>query len=214
MGESRRDDRITLRSLRGRLITMMLLAPLFLFAQSNDSIPAKKDKPKKEKKEQEILELNGNIYKIHSGYMNFGFGAAYLISQNIGTVCGGVGYNFRFKDRYYKIGYERTDNISFFGTSNTYLNDFHIAAGKRFPSKRFNLSYFYGGSFYNFHDNANPVKQVNRGLGLYGEASAFFKPVYDIGLGLTGFANMNIHAPVVGLRLDFYFSGAYKGKKS
>jgi hypothetical protein len=214
MGESRGNDRISLRYRWSRLILLIMLAPLFLFAQE-DELPAPPARiKKKEKEKEELIEIKGNLYKVHANYLNFGPGISYLIKQDIRAVCIGAGYNFRFKKKYYKVGFQRTDNISFFGTSPIYFTDFHLATGKRIPSKRFNLSYFYGGSFYSFNDNTLKEDPVKRGIGLYGEASAFVKPLYDIGIGLTGFTNLNLHAPVFGVRVELYFSGAYRGKKN
>lgn len=211
MGEGRRNDRFFVIS-KGVWQIVFLLTPFFLSAQDSTEEIIRKQEEKK-KKQPVYLEINGNLYKEHANYLNAGAGFGYFFSQNksFGTV--GLGYNFRIKEKYYKVGFERSDNISFFGTSVIHLNDFHIATGKRYPSKRYNLSYFYGGSLYSFHERLNLTDPVKRGLGIYAEASAFFKPVYDIGFGFTAYANANIHAPVAGLRFDLYFSGAYRGKK-
>ncbi len=209
MGEGRRNDRFFIIFLRSRLL--LLLAPFFLSAQNTEEIIRKQEE--KKRATPVLLEINGNLYKEHANYLNAGAGFGYFFSQKKSFGSIGLGYNFRVKEKYYKVGFERSDNISFFGTSVIHLNDFHIATGKRYPSRRWNLSYFYGGSIYTFHQRLNLEDPVKAGVGLYGEASAFFKPVYDIGIGITAYTNVNFHAPVAGARLEFYFSGAYRGKK-
>jgi hypothetical protein len=206
MGEGRGNDRFTLIFFWSKLI--LVLAPFFLYSQDTP-------KPAKEKKEKEpLLEYNGNLYKVHASYLNVGAGICNFPKQKETFTCFGIGYNFRFKDRYYKVGYEQSGNISYLGGSNQYLNDIHVAIGKRYPELRYNFSYFVGGSYMVYHDLEKTIEErVERGIGLYGEASAIFKPVYDIGFGVTGYTNLNFTAPVIGLRLDLYFSGAYKGKK-
>lgn len=47
--------------------------------------------------------------------------------------------------------------------------------------------------------------------GLYLEAQFIKKFAYDLGYGAAFFADMNPKYSIIGARLDFYFSGAYRG---
>lgn len=214
MGESRRNDRFFIKFFGSKLLLM--LAPFFLFAQSSDTLkPQKKEKPPKPK--EEFIIINGNKYREHAGWVNAGPGIGYFFTKDEALPCLGIGYNFRFKEKYYKVGFVRTGNISlaggYVGASYFFLNDVHIARGKRIQSRYFNYSYFVGGSYCSATNYLNVATPVKRTVGVYGEASAVVKPLYDLGIGVTAYGNLNFELPVIGLRLDVYFSGAFRGRE-
>lgn len=209
MGEGRRNDRFTLIFLRSKLI--FLLAPFFVYCQ--DTLPKAQPKPLiKQKPKEELLIIKGNKYKENANWINAGAGVGYIGKYNVSVPCAGLGWNFRFKNKWYKVGYERTGDISYLGRSNVFFNDFHVALGKRKQGNYYNLSWFAGGSYCTATDLRNLTDPKERAVGIYAEGSAVFKVLYDVGLGLTAYANVNFAAPVFGMRLDLYFSGAFRGK--
>jgi hypothetical protein len=96
---------------------------------------------------------------------------------------------------------------------NTY--NLHLCLGKRWENEKKNIfvclgpSYSWG--FPRIHGVYYP--NIYTVYGGYLEAQYIQKLAYDLGVGVSAFADVNVRQTLYGLRLEFYFSGAYRGVK-
>lgn len=223
-------------------ICILICVPAFLFAQGKtpadgdtlkvekkDSVrviyiykdrePEAKPKEKKEKKEKtqteepKEIELRGNLYKVRSAWMNLGLGTGLYTKTFDSKPALGIGLNTPINDLYGKL----TVNASLIDRSRYRNNYVAMGLGKRYQTTGYNISWYGGLSYLLGHvrltDSLQNVYYARIGaIGLYAEASYFYKVFYDIGVGATAFAIYNKQAPMVGIRLELYFSNAFKKK--
>lgn len=121
--------------------------------------------------------------------------------------------NFHLKYQYFRIGGMLSgDN---FRQWNNY--QFHAAwIPYRKETEKYNFIVLAGASYatgYTFispphvYDNLDPYTA----WGGYAEAQYIRKIAYDVGIGGAFFVNVNAENSIIGIRADFYLSGAYKG---
>lgn len=166
----------------------------------------------KQKKDELKLERNirGNRFKIFNNYVSFGSGFSREIKEVNYHVPMQVGYHFHIKRNYFKAGYFRSNVLGLFGYQyDRVLNDLHLGYGFRRETKALNVAFY--GCVSRVFGQTNPT--TGFGLwGAYGEAQFFRKLYYDVGAGATIFFEYNQVMPMAGLRIDFFLSGAYRGK--
>ncbi len=182
------------------LLFFSLFSFLFAFAQE------------KQKKDELKLERNirGNRFKIYNNYVSFGSGFSREITEVNYHIPMEVGYHFHIKRHNFKAGYFRSNVLGLFGYEyDRVLNDLHLGYGIRRETKALNVAFYACVS--RAFGQINPV--TGFGLwGAYAEAQFFRKLYYDVGAGATLFFEYNKVMPMAGLRIDFFLSGAYRGK--
>lgn len=131
----------------------------------------------------------------------------------------GISFHFQIKDFFYTAGLMRarqwTDGSFFPIDYNREFVELHLGTGLKEESTRTLYGFFLGPSFshevYIMPENGKLA--TFNSVGLYVDLHAVYKPVYDIGMGIDLFADVNFHYSVFGSRLIFFLSDAYKKEK-
>jgi hypothetical protein len=124
---------------------------------------------------------------------------------------GGLDFNFHIKQQYFQLG----TNISGekFGFYNNY--QFHVGYGKRYEDKDVHFAGFAGISYSTGYGKVGDTVYTRsfKQPGIYAQIEGVKKVTYDVGLGVSLFADWNAEQAIFGGRIIVYFSGAYRGKK-
>ena len=179
---------------------------LFLVIATLSSIA--QTEPDKSDLKREIV-INNEKFRVYNNWVNLGAGVAKITNLDGQWFTGGIGYNFHIKAHYFQFGMDVEGEH--FGS---YVNTgFHLCYGDRKETKKFNLSYFAGISYTQGYKQVDSTFKFFRAPGLYVCAQFIKNLKYDLGLGPGVFADINQTRAVFGIRLDLYFSSAYRGKK-
>ncbi|MCU0432450.1 MAG: hypothetical protein MUC87_03220 [Bacteroidia bacterium] len=180
----------------------MLLAPaLSLFAQNDTVYNAKKEVVFKDKR-----------FRVYNNWISAGAGPAWHSDNPRTQLAFGLNFNFHLKQYYFRVG------GMFSGDRFGNWNNYHGHLGyifKRRENEKMNRSYLAGISYstgYRFiyaghYDGQNPYRKA----GLYLEYQYIRKLNYDFGVGTAFFADINDLNQIIGVRVDVFFSGAYRG---
>ena len=170
-----------------------------MFAQKSNS----NYDPKKE------ITYDGKRYHYFNNYLTIGAGRAHNDNIKGLQFAGAADFNFHIQQYYFQAGALLAGNN--FGNYNNVQG--HLCYGKRFEQNKFNLAGYLGGSYsamnQSYEDSIAHYKFVNA-LGLYACMQATYKFKYDLGIGLAFFADFNKAQSLFGVRLELYFSGAYR----
>ena len=193
-----------LPSFRNGLILSTLLcfqASLTCLAQVRDSVyhPDK------------MIIYKNNKFKVYNNWISAGAGEGYNFTHYGPQFTLGADFNFHIKMEYFQFG------LFFLGDRFGSYNDFnyHLGYGKRMERNKFNMAGFLGLAYSTGYRKVNEVfspDNVYNQLGLYACFQFIKKITYDTGIGPGLYFNINPYQSVGGIRLDIYFSGAYKGK--
>lgn len=157
---------------------------------------------------------NNKVYKINSNYITFGGGAAYNPKRNAFEQSYNFSYNFSIKNIALQTGYHVSSKDWFLDRSLQKLNDIHFGGGIRWESFKSNLAVIAGASYAYGADknirNDTVYYTAFTEFGLYAEFQYTYKIFYDVGIGATAFLSINSKYQVFGVRLEFYFSPAYR----
>ncbi len=167
-------------------------------------------------REDTIIE--NKIYRPYSNYLLLSVGKSYNIENGEVETAGSVGFVFRIIDQFFQAGYHMSSDQFFLNRSYQKLNDIFIMYGFRQDLLKRNMDVFFGvsyayGSTYWETDSLN--KRWYKGfstIGIRVSADYEWKLFYDIGIGLNGYAEWNSYYPIVGIKINVYFSGAYRGE--
>ena len=166
---------------------------------------------------REDTVIENKIYRPYSNYLLLSVGKSYNIKNGEVETSGEVGYVFRVVDQFFQAGYHLSSDQFFLNRSYQKLNDIYIMYGIRKETINRNMDVFLGvsyayGSTYWETDSLN--KKWYKGFSVPGiriSADYEWKIFYDIGLGLNGYAEWNQYYPIIGFKINVYFSGAYRG---
>lgn len=161
--------------------------------------------------DNEII-FDNKRYRKYNNWINAGSGPAYNSEIPKTQFSLAANYSFHLKKEYFQAGVLLTGDD--FGNYNNV--QFHGCYGKRKETQKYNFAIFIGPSYtsgYEFKDSLYS-STVFKSPGLYAEAQFTGKIKYDVGAGPTLFVDVNFVRTIVGIRLDLYFSGAYKGNAS
>lgn len=158
------------------------------------------------------------IYRPYSNYLLLSVGKSYNLKQIEMETSGEVGFVFRIVDQFFQAGYHISSDQFFLNRSYQKLNDIFVMYGFRKESTKRNMDIFLGisyayGSTYSLTDSIG--KKWYKGFSVPGiriSADYEWKFLYDIGIGLNGYAEWNSYYPIVGLKINVYFSGAFRGE--
>ncbi len=213
MGETRGHDRI-LKIIVKTFICYLLVSfsCLTVFAQSADTVQvARKHHHKTESTNlKEEITVDGKRFRVYNNWMNVGTGeglnSALALPQNMLD----VNLHFHVKKNYFQLGtYLSGDRFLSFNNYNL-----HLCYGKRWENAKRNIficagpSYSWGFPF--IHGIYDPG--IYRAYGGYADVQYIYKLAYDLGIGASAFADINTRQTVYGLRLELYFSGAFRGE--
>lgn len=157
--------------------------------------------------------LNDKRLKYYNSWVTGGAGVQQNLKYTKRKVgfAGGLDFNFHIKQQYFQLGTIITGEK--FGFYDNY--QFHLGYGKRYEDKDFHASGFVGISYstgYGKIDSTGTYERPFKAPGIYIEGQFVKKISYDVGIGVSIFADYNQEQAIAGARLILYFSGAYKGK--
>jgi hypothetical protein len=189
-------------------ILFSLTASLLSFAQET----AQDDfDPKKE------IVHDGKRYRVWNNYLTFGGMPGASINSNIPTSqsAAALDLNFHIKKEYFQTGILMSGNT--FGDYNN--SQIHFCWGKRIERTRYNFAAFGGvdySLFYLWAKDSVPARFITparTAIGAYAAIQNYWKFKYDVGIGATVFASYNTYRYLYGLRIELFFSSAYRGDK-
>ncbi len=164
------------------------------------------------------IKVGNKMYKTGSNYLTVSMGPAYSTTLKRQELSMALGYHMRYKPIYFKIGYHYSDDKFFMSNrlrDASYHNELITAVGFRRELIHFSFAFFIGPSFvYGYTENPenNKLATWYSGVGVVPEIQLTYKFLYDLGIGTSLYGTFNKHYQAVGVRLHFYFSGAYRGK--
>jgi hypothetical protein len=189
----------------GYIMRTMLL--LFIFALGPLVIQAQEIHAKDTKEE---ITIKKDRFLKKTNWIAVGIGYGQKLNSSDYSFPGSLNAYFHVKNIYFNAGIMRSKlDVLLSKYSGNYLTDIHGTVGFRTETRKSSFSYFAGPSYvHGLLDSATLYK----GIGAYAEIQYIQKIYYDIGLGSSVFVNYNRDFPIVGIRLDFYFSNAFRGR--
>lgn len=166
---------------------------------------------------REDTVIENKIYRPYSNYLLVSLGKSYNIKNTEVETSGELGYVFRIVNQFFQAGYHVSSDQFFLNRSYQKLNDIYLMYGIRKENTHRNtdvflgISYAYGSTYWG-RDSLN--RKLFHGFSVPGiriSADYEWKIYYDIGIGLNGYAEWNQYYPIVGLKINVYFSGAFRG---
>ncbi len=202
------------------LLFFVLLLSFSAFAQEDTlSNPARKDTlvhVKKVKRDttyhpkQEML-INGKRFRLYNNWMNIGSGEGFNSDLALPQYVLDVDLHFHIQKHYFQVGTFLSGDR--FLSFNNY--SMHAAYGKRWENEKRNIFICAGPSYSWGYPFSRGIYSPNiySAEGLYAQAQYIIKLAYDLGIGGSLFGDVNSRQSVYGLRLELFFSGAYRGEK-
>lgn len=169
--------------------------------------------------EENEFILGNKVYRKNAPWFELGQGIGYNFYLGQKEWNTSFSYSFMLKKTYFQVGYHISSDVILIKSSMQRLNDFYLTIGKRKESRYYNFSIFAGGSYAyggvldHTERKENIVIKWYRGFsqpGLFVRSSIVFKPIYDIGFGLSLYWSVNRYYNVTGIQLQLYLSGSYK----
>ncbi len=194
-----------------RIYFSFFLFFLFFFLSGVDKLQAQIGNSSKPRWKRDTI-VGDNVFKEQNNWVSGGAGVGKNSQFGGSQFAGGLDYNFHLRMEYFQFGVLVTGDQ--FGEYNNY--EFHLCYGKRKENVNYNFSYYGGLSYCFFYQRFAPndySENSTNAIGLYGNAQLIYKLTYDVGIGPGVFIDINTKEVVEGLKLDLYFSGAYRGKK-
>ena len=183
------------------IIIVFIFLSFAVFSQKRDSVYV----PNK------TIIIKNNKFKVYNNWISAGAGLADNFSHYGKQFTLGADFNFHLKMEYFQLGFFFVGDR--FGAYNNY--NYHFGYGRRVERTSFNLAYFAGLTYstgYRKVNNLFSPDYVYNQPGLYVNIQFVKKITYDTGIGPSLFFDINQYQSIGGIRLDVYFSGAYKGK--
>lgn len=172
-----------------------------------------------QEKNEEFI-IGNKIYKTGSNWFKIAQGVGYHVWLNQFEYNTTFAYSIRIKNIYTQIGYHVSSDVFLTKPTLQRLNDIYLTLGLRKEKRYYNLAafgglcYAYGGTLDHTEWKDGKLTKWYRGFsqpGLFGTIDFSFKPIYDVGIGLSLYGSINKYYNVAGIQLHFYLSGAYKG---
>ncbi|MBN2682478.1 MAG: hypothetical protein JXR58_08205 [Bacteroidales bacterium] len=215
-----------------RFSLLILTALLLLCAkQTQSQIVVEDDK-------YEVFAKDGKLYKPYTNWLTLGIGKSYIFEKRDSLFLDDtlyhtyngfdnsfhLGFHFRVKDFWLNLGYHHSSKEFFLYRPPIRMDEFYIGAGYCLETEKYHISGFVSPS-YTIGNYYNPIPKLDslgkidnyylftsfRKPGVNLKVSYVRKIYYDVGIGLTAYASINRRYPSVGLQLNIFFSGAYKG---
>ncbi len=166
--------------------------------------------------------IGNKIFKPNTNWFKLGQGISYHFSLKQIELNTTLAYSFKLKKQWFQAGYHVSSDRFFIKPSMQRLNDVFVAYGLRKETMHWNiaafagLSFAYGGTYHHSEwgidgSETKWYKGFNQ-LGVFGTIDITFKPVYDMGIGISIFGSYNKRYEVAGILVHLYLSGGYKGK--
>jgi hypothetical protein len=190
------------------------VVPLTVIKRHNTELASDYREPFEKKRE---VIFNNKRYRIYNNYFTAGAGKSYNSGWKDFELSTAFDFNFHADKKYFQVGGILTGP----GLGNNNCLQFHACWGYRI--ERYNYQWAaYGGVSYTdgyylqtgYMQQPDTTYKVKFGsVGAYAAVQFFYKLKFDYGLGLTAFIDANSKQTVSGIRLELFFSGAYRGLK-
>jgi len=162
-------------------------------------------------RKREIVFKNKK-YRIYNNYVSGGAGKAYNSGWQDLEFCPGLDFNFHLQKQYFQIG-------GLLAGPRLGINNclqLHVCYGYRYERSNYMLA-AYGGVAY-MGGYLKPVNDTSnamlfKAVGGYIALQYFYKVKFDYGIGATAFLDVNTTQFLTGIRIELFFSGAYRGVK-
>jgi hypothetical protein len=163
-------------------------------------------------RKKEIV-LQNKRYRIYNNYLVVGIGKCYNSGWQEFDLCTAFDFNFHAAKNYFQIG----GNLVGPALWNNNTLQFHAGWGYRFERCNYQLSAYGGVSFSDgyrlLQSGVDSTKVRSNNLGGYISLQYLYKLKFDYGVGVSTFFDVNAKQALIGIKLDIFFSGAYKGFK-
>jgi hypothetical protein len=163
-------------------------------------------------KKKEIV-LQNKRYRVYNNYLSAGVGQCYNSGWQERDLCTSFDFNFHANKRYFQVG----GNLVGPALWNNNCIQLHTCWGYRFERCNYQLAAYGGLSFsdgyYIQRVNNDTLKIRLNAVGVYAALQCFYKLKFDYGIGVSTFFDANAKQTLVGIKLELFFSGAYKGFK-
>jgi hypothetical protein len=164
----------------------------------------------KENFKREIV-VGDKRYRVYNNWVSFGVGPAYHSENPRTQFALGLDFQFHIKKLYFNLGGMLSGDE--FGVWNNYTGHIGYVPWRKETEKK-NMAAFAGVSYTQGYTYVAPgFFDSNRWdrVGLYAEFQYTMKLQYAVGIGPTFFVDWNQKRTIIGVRLDGYLSGAYRG---
>jgi hypothetical protein len=162
------------------------------------------------------IVYQGRIYRQNASYLTFGYGLGYGFESRLREQNMTLSYHHFIKGLGLAVGYHASSDLPAWWRSYQKLNDFYLQVGKRWdPSPHWNFAVFGGPSYaYGWYIAWNEIYQEDRAFsfktaGLYCNAEVTYRPLYDVGIGLSVYGSVNQYYSTVGAQIHLFFSTAF-----
>ncbi|HEV7230025.1 MAG TPA: hypothetical protein VGO45_01780 [Bacteroidia bacterium] len=186
---------------RGLIFLCLAFVCSSLAAQTDTTFNSKKE-----------IVIKGKRFRVYNNWMNVGLGEGLNTRLPFTQTILDVDLHFHIRDSYFQLGtFLSGDRFLSFNNYNA-----HFCYGKRWETETRNIFVSAGPSYSWGFPYSNGVynSYIYTAFGGYAEAQYIFKPAYDLGLGLSVFGDFNYLQAVYGIRVELFFSGAYRGEKN
>ena len=186
------------------IVSCLSFSPLRLKAQDTNQFVVK------ENFKREIV-IGDKRYRVYNNWVQFGAGPGYHSANPRTQFVLGLNFNFHIKQYYFNLGGLLSGDE--FGVWNNYTGHAGFIPWRRENENR-NMAATVGVSYtqgYDFLFAGHYLSDRWDRVGLYAEFQYTMKVQYSVGVGPTFFVDWNEKRTLVGVRLDGYLSGAYRG---
>jgi hypothetical protein len=164
-------------------------------------------------REDEII-YRGKRYRVHNNYLTAGAGFLSSSIRKTSQKVLGIDFQFHIVRQHFQAGVLMSGET--IGSNNNVQA--HIGYGYRKETKTTNLAFFAGPSWLTgvvaVSDSVRgTIPLIYENFGFYACAQAVTKATYDIGIGVEVFGEYSHRQSLYGVKLIFFFSGAYRGLK-
>ena len=163
-------------------------------------------------KKKEIV-LQNKRYRIYNNYLTFGAGKCFNSGWNEIDLCTAFDYNFQVQKKYFQFGGTLIGPALW----NNNCIQLHAGWGYRYERCNYQLAAYgglsYSDGYYLQQTDTVPNKIKMSAVGLYAAIQGFYKIKFDYGIGVSAFFDINAKQTLTGIKLEIFFSGAYRGFK-
>jgi len=193
-----------------RVLFVLLVIVPGVFGQGRLSAQDTNQYVIKENFKREIV-IGDKRYRVYNNWVTFGAGPSYHSANPKTQFALGMDFHFHIRKPYFFFGGMVSGDE--FGVWNNYSGHMGYVPWRRENEQRnmaamIAVSYTQGYTFlYAGHYSSNRWDRV----GIYAAFQYTMKVQYAVGLGPTFFVDWNEKRTLIGVRLDGYLSGAYRG---
>lgn len=187
------------------ILYFVLCCPQFSFGQDTAVYKLQ------ENFKREII-IKDKRFRVYNNWFSGGGGLALNTGTPYPQIVIGINENFHIRQYYFRIGGMMSGD--YFGSWNNL--QLHLGwIARRIETQKYNLALLAGPSYSTGYEYVRPPHLYRNdpyaAFGGYAEIQYIRKIFYDVGLGGAFFVNVDNKNTIIGIRADFYLSGAYKG---